>query len=113
MLMLEDETMVRAIMSRFSEIISLLVIISLLSIPAYAKYSGGTGVTNDPYQIATAEDLMLLGDSPEDYNKNFILTAARAFTFAGAMRSKATKPGPCPFGTSMTLSCWQYVGDTM
>jgi parallel beta-helix repeat protein len=40
----------------------------------HAKYSGGTGEPNDPYQIATAEDLMLLGDSPEDYDKYFVLT---------------------------------------
>jgi len=40
-----------------------------------AKYSGGSGEPNDPYQIATAEDLMLLGESPEDYDKHFILTA--------------------------------------
>jgi hypothetical protein len=40
-----------------------------------AKYRGGTGESDDPYQIGTAEDLMLLGDSPEDYEKNFILTA--------------------------------------
>jgi hypothetical protein len=46
-----------------------------LSLSAYAKYSGGTGDPNDPYQIATAEDLMLLGQSPEDYDKHFILTA--------------------------------------
>ncbi len=39
------------------------------------KYGGGTGEPNDPYQIATADDLMLLGDSPEDYDKHFILTA--------------------------------------
>ncbi|MEJ2703994.1 MAG: hypothetical protein P8Z79_16270, partial [Sedimentisphaerales bacterium] len=43
--------------------------------PAEAKYSGGTGEPNDPYQIATAEDLMLLGESPEDYDKHFIMTA--------------------------------------
>jgi formylglycine-generating enzyme required for sulfatase activity len=43
--------------------------------PAHAKYSGGMGVPDDPYQIATAEDLMRLGDSPEDYDKHFILTA--------------------------------------
>src|SRR4030066_156430 len=49
--------------------------ICLITIPAYAKYSGGRGVSNDPYQIATAEDLMLLGESPEDYDKHFILTA--------------------------------------
>ena len=43
--------------------------------PAGAKYNGGTGEPNDPYQIATAEDLMLLGESPDDYDKHFILTA--------------------------------------
>ena len=39
-----------------------------------AEFSGGTGEPNDPYQIATAGDLILLGDSPEDYDKHFILT---------------------------------------
>jgi len=43
--------------------------------PAQTKYSGGTGEPNNPYQIATAEDLILLGDSPDDYDKHFILTA--------------------------------------
>jgi hypothetical protein len=42
---------------------------------SWQKYSGGTGEPNDPYQIATAEDLMLLGETPEDYDKHFILTA--------------------------------------
>ena len=41
----------------------------------HAKYSGGTGEPNDPYQIATADDLMLLSDSPEDNDKHLILTA--------------------------------------
>jgi hypothetical protein len=40
-----------------------------------AEFAGGTGEPNDPYQIASAEDLMLLGESPEDYDKHFILTA--------------------------------------
>jgi hypothetical protein len=39
------------------------------------KYSGGSGTVEDPYHISTAEDLMLLGDNPEDYDKHFILTA--------------------------------------
>ena len=39
------------------------------------KYSGGTGEPGDPYQIATAEDLMQLGETPEDYDKHFILTS--------------------------------------
>jgi rhodanese-related sulfurtransferase len=49
----------------------------LFSLDAVAqrKYSGGTGDPNEPYRIATAEDLMLLGDSPEDYDKHFIMTA--------------------------------------
>ena len=42
---------------------------------ATKKYAGGTGEPNNPYQIATAADLILLGDSPEDYYKHFILTA--------------------------------------
>jgi hypothetical protein len=55
--------------------ITLLITIFSLSFPAYAKYSGGTGEPNDPYQIATAEDLITLGETPEDYDKHFILTA--------------------------------------
>ncbi len=55
--------------------IPLIITIFSLSLPAYAQYSGGTGEPNDPYQIATAEDLMLLGETPEDYDKHFIMTA--------------------------------------
>ncbi|MBP7052919.1 MAG: hypothetical protein KBE65_18090 [Phycisphaerae bacterium] len=40
-----------------------------------AKYGGGTGEPNDPYQIATATDLITLGETPKDYGKHFILTA--------------------------------------
>jgi len=40
---------------------------------SWEKYSGGTGDPNNPYKIATAEDLMLLGESPEDYDKHFIM----------------------------------------
>jgi hypothetical protein len=47
----------------------------LFVLPVQAKYSGGHGTTGDPYQIATAADLIALGDSPEDYDKQFILTA--------------------------------------
>jgi hypothetical protein len=47
----------------------------LLVVPAQAEYSGGTGVPNDLYRIATAEDLILLGQSAGDHGKHFILTA--------------------------------------
>ncbi len=60
---------------RVLRIIPLLIAVCLVSMPAQAQYGGGTGEPNDPYQIATAEDLMLLGESPEDYDKHFILTA--------------------------------------
>lgn len=60
--------------SRVLRIVPILITIFFLNFPAYAKYSGGTGEPNDPYQIATAEDLMLLGNSPGDYSKYFILT---------------------------------------
>ena len=42
---------------------------------AHTKYGGGTGEPNDPYQITTAEDLILLGKTPEDYDKHFKLMA--------------------------------------
>jgi len=61
--------------SQIMRIITLLITIFSLSLPAYAKYNGGTGEPNDPYQIAKAEDLILLGDSPDDYDRHFILTA--------------------------------------
>jgi hypothetical protein len=60
---------------RTLRIIPLLMAVCLLGLPVYAKYSGGTGEPNDPYQIATAADLIGLGETPEDYDKHFILTA--------------------------------------
>jgi hypothetical protein len=42
---------------------------------AQRKYGGGSGTAEDPYHIATADDLMVLGESPEVYDKHFILTA--------------------------------------
>ena len=42
---------------------------------AEAKYSGGTGEPNAPYQIATAADLIALGEDPNDYDKHFVLTS--------------------------------------
>jgi len=40
-----------------------------------AQYSGGSGTADDPYQIATATDLIALGETADDYDKHFILTA--------------------------------------
>ena len=41
----------------------------------HAKYGGGTGEPNNPYQIYTAEHLNTLGDDVNDYDKNFMLMA--------------------------------------
>lgn len=61
--------------SRVLRTIPILIAFCLVNFSAYAKYSGGTGEPNDPYQIATAEDLILLGGTPEDYDKLFKLMA--------------------------------------
>jgi hypothetical protein len=60
--------------TRILRTIPCLIVVCLLALPAQAKYSGGTGEPNDPYQIATAADLVALGETPEDYDKHFILT---------------------------------------
>ena len=52
-----------------------LIVVCLIALPANAQYSGGTGEPHDPYQIATAADLIALGETPDDYDKHFILTA--------------------------------------
>ena len=51
-----------------------LLILAMVS-PCLAKYSGGTGEPNTPYQIANAADLMTLANDTNDYNKCFIMTA--------------------------------------
>ncbi len=38
-------------------------------------FAGGTGEPNDPYQIATAEQLIGMADDPNLYDKDFVLTA--------------------------------------
>ena len=55
------------------KVITLIVLASVCS--AQAQYSGGSGTAEDPYQIATAADLIALGEEPNDYDKHFILTA--------------------------------------
>ena len=88
--------------SRVLWIISLLTTIFSLSLPVFAKYSGGTGEPNDPYQITTAEDLMLLGESPEDYDKHFKLIAdidlsvykGSTFNIIGTLGSRNTPAKP-------------------
>jgi len=55
--------------------LAILIILCNLSLSAYAKYSGGTGETGNPYLIATSEDLDAVGDNTNDWDKHFLLTA--------------------------------------
>ena len=55
--------------------LSIPVLTWLCILPALARYSGGSGTAADPYQIATAFDLISLGETPDDYDEHFILTA--------------------------------------
>ena len=55
--------------------IPFLIAVCFVALTAQGKYSGGSGTAQDPYQIATAADLILLGETPADYDKQFLLTA--------------------------------------
>ncbi len=54
---------------------SLFVITVVASSALWAQYSGGSGLSDDPWLIANAVDLILLGNSPDDYGDHFNLTA--------------------------------------
>jgi hypothetical protein len=73
--MKKDTKMLKVRKSGFMWVIPLLITIFFLSSPAYSKYSGGTGEPDESYQIARVDDLVLLGKSPDDHDKHFILTA--------------------------------------
>jgi hypothetical protein len=61
--------------SQISRIIPVLIAICLFALPTHAKYSGGTGEPNDPYQIFTAEQVNVIGTDPNDWDKHFKLMA--------------------------------------
>lgn len=46
-----------------------------LDTTARRKYAGGLGEPNDPYRIATAEQMNALGAEPNDWDRHFQLTA--------------------------------------
>lgn len=65
-------------MNRRSIQLNLIVfaLVVVIICPAQAgTYSGGSGTEDDPYQIATAEDLVELSQDPNNWDKNFLLTA--------------------------------------
>jgi hypothetical protein len=50
-------------------------LILTITSPCLAKYSGGSGDPNNPFQIANVADLLNLAADTNDYNKCFIMTA--------------------------------------
>jgi hypothetical protein len=51
-----------------------MILILGASLPAWAhSFAGGTGEPNDPYQIATAEQLVSIGSDPNLLDKHFVL----------------------------------------
>lgn len=50
-----------------------IIVICLLTTACFAKYSGGAGEPNDPYLIATPNDLNSIGLDPNDWDKHFLM----------------------------------------
>ncbi|MBI9018924.1 MAG: hypothetical protein JEZ07_16860 [Phycisphaerae bacterium] len=61
--------------SRINHLLFSCMISLLLESMSLGQYSGGAGTEADPYQIATAEDLINLGNTTDDYDRCFIMTA--------------------------------------
>jgi hypothetical protein len=55
--------------------ILLFILFFVLSSISSGKYSGGTGEPNDPYLIATPNDLNSIGLDSNDWDKHFLMTA--------------------------------------
>jgi hypothetical protein len=55
--------------------IPVLLCLCMLTAQAQTGYSGGLGTAEDPYQIATAADLIALGEATKDYGGHFVMTA--------------------------------------
>jgi len=56
-------------------IIPFVVTFCLVSLSAEAKYAGGSGTEEDPYQIATAEQLVSVDSDPKLLDKFFVLVS--------------------------------------
>jgi len=67
--------MSRARISNLWGKITVFVVICCCSLPAQAKYGGGTGEPNDPYQIKDANHMQAIGADANDWDKHFKLMA--------------------------------------
>ncbi len=58
---------------QISRTIPFLMVVCLLGFPAHARYGGGSGTAEDPYQIWTPEQMNAIGAEPGDWDKHFKL----------------------------------------
>ncbi len=77
--------------AKLKSILSVGLFLMLITPILSAQYSGGTGTAQSPYEIATAQDLIDLGDNTDDYDKHFIMTAD--IDLAGRVFDKAVIAG--------------------
>ena len=81
------------------------------------EYSGGSGTSGDPYQIATTDDLIELSNTSDDWDKHFIQTADIAFNADETQEdwNNSGSAGPVegfsPIGDGTTNFTGDYDGD--
>jgi hypothetical protein len=56
-------------------LLTAVLVLVTVGLPAWGQYAGGSGTANDPYRIATAQQLNAIGLREADWNKHFRLTA--------------------------------------
>lgn len=106
-------------MAKQKSILVLVVVLSCASI-CFGKYSGGDGSPENPYKIATAEDMNQIGANPDDWGAHFELVndinladyTGTQFNIIGYYESY-NSPNNAPFtgvfdGNSHTISNFTY-----
>ena len=85
-----------------------LMTLGLVCRPSHAQCGSGTGTPEDLYQITTAQDLVELGNNPDDYDKHFILSEdidLSDYAFNQAVIASDTQPNTRVFqGTEFSGS---------
>ena len=66
-------------------IVCVAIILCCANVLWAVEFAGGTGEPNDPYRIATAEQLIEIGSSPDLAGRHFLLAAS--IDVSGAVRS--------------------------
>lgn len=69
-----------------------ILLATVLSLSAHAKYSGGSGTSGDPYRIASAADLLAMAADPCDYGKYFIQQADINLASCGTFKTAVIAP---------------------